>query len=128
MPDDATQDIEGQTRQVLGMIDALLARTGTDKTHATILTPDMIAPGMHVNAVGADCPSKTELHPDVLRGARVFVEYAPQTRIEGDIQQLPRVAAPRDLNHACAPRGRTGTRRPQNRCRRWVLLTSSITA
>ena len=26
---------------------------------------------------------------DVLRQAQVFVEYAPQTRIEGDIQQLP---------------------------------------
>lgn len=60
-----------------------------DKTNATILTPEMIAPGVHVNAVGGDCPGKTELHPDVLRGARVFVEYAPQTRIEGDIQQLP---------------------------------------
>lgn len=60
-----------------------------DKTNATILTPEMIEPGMHVNAVGGDCPGKTELHADVLRGARVFVEYAPQTRIEGDIQQLP---------------------------------------
>ena len=60
-----------------------------DKTNATILTPDMLAPGMHINAVGGDCPGKTELHADVLRGAEVFVEYAPQTRIEGDIQQLP---------------------------------------
>jgi ornithine cyclodeaminase len=39
--------------------------------------------------VGGDCPGKTELHPDVLRRAQVFVEYEPQTRIEGDIQQLP---------------------------------------
>ena len=60
-----------------------------DKTRATILTPDMLAPGMHINAVGGDCPGKTELHADVLRCADVFVEYAPQTRIEGDIQQLP---------------------------------------
>jgi ornithine cyclodeaminase len=60
-----------------------------DKAHATILTPDMIEPGMHINGVGGDCPGKTELHADVLRGARVFVEYEPQTRIEGDIQQLP---------------------------------------
>ncbi len=60
-----------------------------DKTHATILTPDMIEPGMHINAVGGDCPGKTELHTDVLCNARVFVEYEPQTRIEGDIQQLP---------------------------------------
>ena len=61
-----------------------------DKAYATILTPGMIEPGMHINAVGGDCPGKTELHADVLRGARVFVEYEPQTRIEGDIQQLPR--------------------------------------
>lgn len=60
-----------------------------DKTLATILTPEMIEPGMHINAVGGDCPGKTELHADVLRAARVFVEYEPQTRIEGDIQQLP---------------------------------------
>ncbi len=62
-----------------------------DKRNAVILTPDMIVPGMHLNAVGGDCPGKTELHPDILRraDARVVVEYAPQTRIEGDIQQLP---------------------------------------
>lgn len=60
-----------------------------DKAKATIITPDMVAPGMHINAVGGDCPGKTELHPDVLRGAAVFVEYAPQTRVEGDIQQMP---------------------------------------
>jgi ornithine cyclodeaminase len=60
-----------------------------DKSHAVILTPSMIEPGMHINGVGGDCPGKTELHPDVLRNARVFVEYEPQTRIEGEIQQLP---------------------------------------
>ncbi len=60
-----------------------------DKTLATILTPDMIEPGMHINAIGGDCPGKTELHAEVLRRARVIVEYEPQTRIEGDIQQLP---------------------------------------
>ena len=60
-----------------------------DKTNATILTPDLIEPGMHINGVGGDCPGKTELHPDVLRGASVFVEFEPQTRIEGDLQHLP---------------------------------------
>lgn len=60
-----------------------------DKTRATIVTPEMIAPGMHINAVGGDCPGKTELHPLVLSGARVFVEYEPQTRVEGDLQQMP---------------------------------------
>lgn len=60
-----------------------------DKTRATILTPGMIEPGMHLNAVGGDCPGKTELHPDILRAARIVVEYEPQTRIEGELQQLP---------------------------------------
>jgi enamine deaminase RidA (YjgF/YER057c/UK114 family) len=32
VPDDATQDIRGQMRQVLAAVDALLARAGSDKT------------------------------------------------------------------------------------------------
>ena len=60
-----------------------------DKRHAALLKPEMIEPGMHINAVGGDCPGKTELHPEVLRGARVFVEFEPQTRVEGDLQQMP---------------------------------------
>ena len=60
-----------------------------DKTNATILTADMIEPGMHINAVGGDCPGKTEIHPDVLRMASVFVEFEPQTRVEGDLQHMP---------------------------------------
>jgi ornithine cyclodeaminase len=61
-----------------------------DKRNAIILTPDMIRPGMHLNALGGDCPGKTELHADILRrpDARVFVEYEPQSRVEGEIQQL----------------------------------------
>jgi ornithine cyclodeaminase len=60
-----------------------------DKTNATILTPENIEPGMHINAVGGDCPGKTELHPGVLERATTFVEFEPQTRIEGDLQQMP---------------------------------------
>jgi ornithine cyclodeaminase len=62
-----------------------------DKRNAVILTPEMIQPGMHLNAVGGDCPGKTELHVDILRRSdtRVVVEYEPQSRIEGEIQQLP---------------------------------------
>jgi ornithine cyclodeaminase len=61
-----------------------------DKRNAIILTPDMVKPGMHLNAVGGDCPGKTELHVDILRSefARIVVEFEPQARIEGEIQQL----------------------------------------
>src|SRR5277367_5311006 len=65
-----------------------------DKRNALILTPQMIEPGMHLNAVGGDCPGKTELHPDILRrsDARIVVEFEPQARIEGEIQQLDAAA------------------------------------
>ncbi len=59
-----------------------------DKQYATILTDNMVGAGIHINAVGGDCPGKTEIHRDVLLRSSIFVEYPPQTRIEGDIQQL----------------------------------------
>lgn len=67
----------------------IITTVTADKTNATILNVDLLRPGMHINAVGGDCPGKTELHADVLAAARVFVEYEPQTRVEGDLQQMP---------------------------------------
>ncbi len=60
-----------------------------DKQCATILTDNMIGSGVHINAIGGDCPGKTELHRDILLRSDIFVEFPPQTRIEGEIQQLP---------------------------------------
>lgn len=59
-----------------------------DKQYATILTDNMIGAGVHINAIGGDCPGKTELAPAILHRADIFVEYPEQTRIEGEIQQL----------------------------------------
>jgi ornithine cyclodeaminase len=59
-----------------------------DKQYATILTDNMVGPGVHINAIGGDCPGKTELHRDILLRSDIFVEYPPQTWIEGEIQQL----------------------------------------
>jgi ornithine cyclodeaminase len=59
-----------------------------DKLYATILTDNMVGSGVHINAVGGDCPGKTELHKDILLRSGIFVEYPDQTRIEGEIQQL----------------------------------------
>lgn len=75
-------------REAVRGVDIITTLTA-DKTHASIVTPDMLEPGMHINAVGGDCPGKTEIHPDVLRRARVVVEFEPQTRTEGDLQQMP---------------------------------------
>ena len=59
-----------------------------DKQYATILTDNMVGAGIHINAIGGDCPGKTELAPAILHRAGIFVEYPEQTRIEGEIQQL----------------------------------------
>ncbi len=59
-----------------------------DKQCATILTDNMVGSGVHINAIGGDCPGKTELHHDILLRSEIFVEYPPQTRVEGEIQQL----------------------------------------
>ncbi len=83
--------------QVVRCADALDAVKGADivttitadKANATIITADMINAGMHLNAVGGDCPGKTELAADVLKRASVFVEFEPQSRIEGELQQMP---------------------------------------
>jgi ornithine cyclodeaminase len=77
-----------------------------DKRNAVILAPHMIAPGMHLNAVGGDCPGKTELHPDILRrpDVRVVVEFEPQSRIEGEIQQMEPDFAVAELTDVLAGR------------------------
>lgn len=66
----------------------IITTVTADKQCATILTDNTVGSGVHINAVGGDCPGKTELHPDILLRSDIFVEYPPQTRIEGEIQQL----------------------------------------
>jgi ornithine cyclodeaminase len=67
----------------------IITTVTADKNYATILTDNMVGSGIHINGVGGDCPGKTELHRDILLRSTIFVEYPPQTRIEGEIQQLP---------------------------------------
>jgi ornithine cyclodeaminase len=66
----------------------IITTVTADKQYATILTDNMVGAGVHINAIGGDCPGKTELHRDILLRSSIFVEYPPQTRIEGEIQAL----------------------------------------
>ncbi|MEL6168478.1 MAG: ornithine cyclodeaminase [Pseudomonadota bacterium] len=81
-----------------------------DKRLATILTDNMVGAGIHLNAVGGDSPGKTELHRDILMRSDIFVEFPPQTRIEGEIQQLEDDHPVTELWEVIAGRkdGRTG--------------------
>ena len=91
------RNLEGQGLNVVAcktpeeaILGAQIITTCTaDKQYATILTDNLVGAGVHLNAVGGDCPGKTELHKDILLRANVFVEYPEQTRIEGEIQQMP---------------------------------------
>lgn len=67
----------------------IITTVTADKQCATILSDNHVGPGIHINAVGGDCPGKTELSKDILLRSDIFVEYPPQTRIEGETQQLP---------------------------------------
>lgn len=67
----------------------ILTTCTADKQNATILTDNMVGAGVHINAIGGDCPGKTELAAGILTRADVFVEFPPQTRVEGEIQQMP---------------------------------------
>ena len=66
----------------------IITTATADKRLATILSDNHVGAGVHINAIGGDCPGKTELHKDILMRASIFVEYEPQTRVEGEIQQL----------------------------------------
>lgn len=77
--DSAEQAVEGAD---------IITTATADKNNATILSDNMIGPGVHINGVGGDCPGKTEMHRDILLRSDIFVEFPPQTRIEGEIQQL----------------------------------------
>ena len=93
----------------------ILTTVTADKRNAVILTPPMVRPGMHINAVGGDCPGKTELHADVLRmpGIHVVVEYEPQSRIEGEIQQMPADFPVTEFTRVCSGQGAARASREQ---------------
>jgi ornithine cyclodeaminase len=60
-----------------------------DKRNATVLLDVDVQAGQHLNAIGGDCPGKTELEAATVARATVVVEHEEQTRIEGEIQNLP---------------------------------------
>lgn len=67
----------------------ILTTCTADKQNATVLSDNMVGQGVHINAIGGDCPGKTELAAGILERSDVFVEFPPQTRVEGEIQQMP---------------------------------------
>ena len=53
-----------------------------------VLLKEWLKPGQHITGVGGDSPGKTELDPEILKIAKIAVEFFPQTFHEGEIQNL----------------------------------------
>ena len=47
---------------------------------------DWIAPGTHINAMGADSPGKQELDPSILLSARIIADSVPQALVYGEVR------------------------------------------
>jgi len=63
------------------------------KQHVDVIKNDWIEAGVHINALGGDCPGKTELELTLLPRCRLVVEYFDQSFIEGEIQRFTREEA-----------------------------------
>lgn len=69
--------------------DILITATNALRIHP-VLQASMLHPHLHINAIGGDAPGYSECDPNILHQVdRIVVEYLPQTRIEGEIQQIP---------------------------------------
>ncbi len=97
----------------------ILTTCTADKQNATILSDNMVGAGVHINAIGGDCPGKTELAKGILERSDVFVEFPPQTRIEGEIQQMPEDFAVTELWQVI-----TGTKQGRSDARQTTLFDS----
>lgn len=67
-------------------VDIVITATAA-KQRQSLFTLEDIAPGTHINAIGGDCPGKTELPAELLSRVKLVVEYTPQSVVEGEIQQ-----------------------------------------
>lgn len=73
---------------VAAAVDVLCTVTSVDIGAGPVFADTGVPAWLHVNAVGADFPGKTEVPLSLLRRASVFADYLPQCVVEGETQQL----------------------------------------
>ncbi len=59
--------------------------TATPSREALVML-DMVRPGTHITAIGADGPGKQELDARLTAGSRLFVDMVSQCRVAGELQ------------------------------------------
>lgn len=68
--------------------DVLCTATSVGVGMGPVITGRTLKPHVHINAVGADLPGKTELPQSLLKRAWVMPDFPTQARLEGECQQL----------------------------------------
>ncbi len=61
-----------------------------------LVTLDMVRPGTHINAMGADGPGKQELDARVTAGAKLVVDRLAECRVAGELQHPLRLGLMRE--------------------------------
>lgn len=80
----------------VGEADLVVTATAA-KRRVILLSRIQLQAGTHIHAMGGDCPGKTELDPELVKQCKRVVEYADQTREEGEIQNLPDISIHAEL-------------------------------
>lgn len=74
-------------KDVTENVDIITTATA-NKSREKILHNAFVHDGLHINGIGGDCPGKTELDADIISRAKIVVEYLPQSKHEGEIQDI----------------------------------------
>lgn len=74
-------------QEAIDGVDIITTATAS-KTQNHVLIQEWIKPGQVINAIGGDCPGKTELDAHILQHSKIVVENLEQTRHEGEMQQM----------------------------------------
>ena len=67
--------------------DMIITATAAKQVN-NLIKLDWLKPGVHIHAMGGDCPGKTELGQDLLKASKIVVEYSQQSLLEGEVQNL----------------------------------------
>jgi ornithine cyclodeaminase/alanine dehydrogenase-like protein (mu-crystallin family) len=71
-------------------VDVLVTATSVALGDGPVFPGKKLLPHLHINAIGADVPGKTECPAAVVDGAAlVCPDFRPQATVEGECQQLP---------------------------------------
>ena len=86
-----------QLAELVSHVDILCTCTSELPGNNPVFNPTVYQPHLHINAVGADFPGKTELPLTILQQSTVIPDFLPQALKEGECQQLDRSQIDMDL-------------------------------